>query len=138
MIEIDGMELVGTVVSGDRRGRTLGFPTANIELPPPAIAPPRGVYAALADGQPAAVNVGLRPTFDGQAGSLLIEVHILDFKGDRYGQEMRVTFLERIRDERRFDDVSALTAQLEHDAARVRDLTNRSYGSLIATSTVPA
>jgi riboflavin kinase/FMN adenylyltransferase len=84
------------------------------------------------------VNVGLRPTFDGQAGSLLIEVHILDFKGDRYGQEMRVTFLERIRDERRFDDVSALTAQLEHDAARVRDLTNRSYGSLIATSTVPA
>jgi riboflavin kinase/FMN adenylyltransferase len=138
LIEIDGMELVGTVVSGDRRGRTLGFPTANVEVRAPAIVPPRGVYAALADGQPAAVNVGLRPTFYGQAGSLLIEVHILDFEGDRYGHEMRVTFLQQIRRERRFDDVSALTAQLERDVSRVRELTHRSDRSVIATSTVPA
>src|SRR5690242_20455361 len=99
MSEIEGAELTGTVVPGDQRGRTIGFPTANIAVSPGTAVPPRGVYAALADGRPAAVNVGLRPTFTGEDPTLMIEVHVLDFAGDLYGDQMTVTFLERLRDE---------------------------------------
>jgi riboflavin kinase / FMN adenylyltransferase len=123
MTEINGMKLVGTVVAGDRRGRTIGFPTANVEPAAGSAVPPRGVYAALADGRPGAVNVGLRPTFHGEAAPLLIEVHVLDFDGDLYGCEMHLTFLERVRGERRFEHVSALVAQLERDVDRVRAVT---------------
>jgi riboflavin kinase / FMN adenylyltransferase len=123
MTEIKGMELVGTVVTGDRRGRTIGFPTANVEPAAGMAVPPCGVYAALADGRAAAVNVGLRPTFYGDAASPLIEVHVLDFDGDLYGHTMHVTFLERVREERRFEHVSALVAQLERDVDRVRAIT---------------
>jgi riboflavin kinase/FMN adenylyltransferase len=121
-MEIEGMEVVGRVVTGDQRGRTIGFPTANVEVLPGTAMPPLGVYAAFADGRAAAVNVGFRPTFYGRAASLLIEVHVLDFDGDLYGREMSITFLQRIRGERRFEDVSALVSQLEHDVDRVRAL----------------
>jgi riboflavin kinase/FMN adenylyltransferase len=124
MSEIEGAELVGTVVPGDQRGRTIGFPTANIAVPPGTDVPPRGVYAALADGRAAAVNVGLRPTFMGDDPALMIEVHVLDFAGDLYGEEMTVTFVERLRDERRFDGPDALVAQLGRDVERVRALTS--------------
>jgi len=85
--------------------------------------PPRGVYAALADGQAAAVNVGLRPTFAGQEPTLVIEVHVLDFEGDLYGREMTIRFIKRLRDERRFDSADALVAQLARDVEQVRVLT---------------
>ncbi|MEA2421381.1 MAG: riboflavin kinase / adenylyltransferase, partial [Thermoleophilaceae bacterium] len=92
----------GEVVTGDSRGRELGMPTANI-VPDDALATPgHGVYAAWAHGHPAAVNVGVRPTFVSGRG-LLVEAYLLDFDGDLYGQTLRVAFLERMRGEKRFD-----------------------------------
>lgn len=120
MAAFEPMELVGTVVQGDQRGRTIGFPTANLVPEPDAAVPARGVYAGLADGAPAAINVGFRPTFAGAAPGLLIEVHVLDYSGDLYGQQMRVHFVRRLRDERRFDGPAALVAQLERDVLDVR------------------
>jgi riboflavin kinase / FMN adenylyltransferase len=122
------MALVGTVVPGDQRGRTIGFPTANIEVAAGMPVPPRGIYAAFAHGQAAAVNVGVRPTFAGQEPSLVIEVHVLDFEGDLYGREMTVEVVQRLRDERRFDGPEALIAQLARDVEQVRALT-RADGS---------
>jgi riboflavin kinase/FMN adenylyltransferase len=113
-------ELVGTIVRGDQRGRTIGFPTANLAPGPDAAVPARGVYAGLANGAPAAINIGFRPTFAGAAPGLLIEVHVLDFSGDLYGQRMRVQFLRRLREERQFDSPAALIAQLEQDVLDVR------------------
>jgi len=113
--------LEGEVVSGDRRGRTLGMPTANI-VPDDRLAHPgHGVYAAFAHGQPAAVNVGVRPTFDTGRG-LLVEAHLLDFDGDLYGEIMRVAFLERLRGERRFESAEALSEQMQRDAERTSEL----------------
>jgi riboflavin kinase/FMN adenylyltransferase len=128
-VKIEGLELTGAVVSGDQRGRTIGFPTANIEVPAGTLVPRGGVYAALADGRAAAVNVGLRPTFPGRTPSLRIEVHVLDFDGDLYGQEMTVTFLKRVRSERRFDTPDALASQLAHDIETVRAVTTRRAAS---------
>ncbi len=113
-------ELVGTVVPGFQIGRTMGFPTANIAPAPGAEVPARGVYAALADGHPAAVNIGLRPTFAGAEPTIVIEVHLLDFDGDLYGREMRLRFVKRLRDERRFDGPEALAAQLKRDVLDAR------------------
>ena len=99
----------GEVVQGDRRGRELGMPTANI-VPDDALAcPGHGVYAAWAHGHPAAVNVGVRPTFDTGRG-LLVEAYLLDFDGDLYGQTLRIAFLERMRGEKRFESVDKLVA----------------------------
>ncbi len=109
-------ELSGTVVGGERRGRELGFPTANIEPDGHLATPAHGVYACLADGMPAAVSIGVRPTF-GAGRSELIEVHVLDFDGDLYGRELRVRFVERLRGERRFADTAALVEQMEGDVA---------------------
>jgi riboflavin kinase/FMN adenylyltransferase len=118
-----GVEIVGTVVPGDQRGRTIGYPTANLALVPGIPVPRHGVYAALADGRPAAVNVGTRPTFDGATPGGLIEVHVIDFEGDLYGREMRVTLLRRLRGEQRFDGPDALVTQLARDVERVREIT---------------
>jgi riboflavin kinase/FMN adenylyltransferase len=117
----------GVVVEGDRRGRELGMPTANIVPDDRFATPGHGVYAAWAHGHPAAVNVGVRPTFDSARG-LLVETHLLDFDGDLYGQTLRVAFLERMRGEKRFESVDDLVAQmrLDVDAART-----------IASATVP-
>jgi hypothetical protein len=92
VIASEPVELVGTVVRGDQRDRTIGFPTANLVPEPNAAVPARGVYAGLANGAPAAINIGFRPTIAGTAPGLLIEVHVLDYSGDLYGQSDARTF----------------------------------------------
>ncbi|HWH12576.1 MAG TPA: riboflavin biosynthesis protein RibF [Solirubrobacteraceae bacterium] len=114
-------ELRGEVVAGDRRGRELGFPTANLVPDPALVSPGHGVYACLADGRPAAVSIGVRPTFETGRGEL-IEAYVLDFSGDLYGQTLRLTFLERLRGERRFESVEALVDQIQVDVARTREI----------------
>jgi riboflavin kinase/FMN adenylyltransferase len=111
----------GEVVSGDRRGRELGMPTANLVPDDRYVCPGHGVYAALANGRPAAVNVGVRPTFETGRG-LLVEAHLIDFDGDLYGTRLRIAFLERMRGERRFDSVDALVEQMNLDVAQAREI----------------
>ena len=111
----------GKVVEGDRRGRTLGFPTANLVPDDSLVVPGHGVYAAFANGRPAAVNVGIRPTFDTGRG-LLIEAHLIDFDEDLYGDVLRVAFVKRLRGERRFPGVEDLIAQMHRDVEEARDL----------------
>jgi riboflavin kinase/FMN adenylyltransferase len=109
----------GEVVSGDRRGRELGVPTANLVPDDAYIAPGHGVYAAVANGYATAVNVGVRPTFDSGRG-LLVEAHLIGFDGDLYGQQLRIAFLERMRGEKRFDSVDALVEQMHRDLVEAR------------------
>lgn len=104
----------GTVVKGDQRGRELGFPTANIVPDDRLAIPGHGVYAAFADGVPAAVNVGIRPTFETGRG-VLIETYLIDRDDDLYGRELRVAFVERLRGEKRFANVEDLIAQMRRD-----------------------
>jgi riboflavin kinase/FMN adenylyltransferase len=108
-------------VPGDQRGRDLGFPTANIRLSSAAPALEYGVYAGRALGHPAAISVGVRPTF-GQELEPLLEAHLLDFTGDLYGQEVTVEVLRLIRPELRFDSVDELVAQVADDIAAVREV----------------
>ncbi len=117
-------EVDGTVVRGDRRGRQLGFPTANLDCDP-VLLPQDGIYAVVARPLEGAAerldevaSLGVRPTFD--AGRS-IEVHLFDFDGDLYDARMRVAFVQRIREERRFDDAAALIEEMERDAARARE-----------------
>ncbi len=114
-------ELRGEVVAGDRRGRELGFPTANLVPDPALVSPGHGVYACLADGRPAAVSIGVRPTFETGRGEL-IEAYVLDFSGDLYGHVLRLEFLERLRGERRFESVETLIEQIHADVARTREI----------------
>jgi riboflavin kinase / FMN adenylyltransferase len=114
-------QMRGEVVTGDRRGRELGFPTANIVPDEALICPGHGVYAARAGGRCAAVSVGVRPTF-GTGRAVLVEAYILDFDGDLYGQELRIDFLARLRGERRFDAVEALIEQMQLDVVQTRRL----------------
>ncbi|MEA2298515.1 MAG: riboflavin kinase / adenylyltransferase [Solirubrobacteraceae bacterium] len=114
-------ELRGEVVSGDRRGRELGFPTANLVPDPALVTPGHGVYACRADGRAAAVSIGVRPTFETGRGEL-IEAYLIDFHGDLYGDVLRLQFLERLRGERRFDTVEALVAQMHDDVDRAREI----------------
>jgi len=118
-------QLRGPVVAGDRRGRELGYPTANLVPDDALVCPGYGVYACFADGRPAAVNVGVRPTFDTGRG-VLIEAFIIDYEGDLYGRELRLEFLERLRGERRFDGVDGLVAQMGIDVERARAVARRS------------
>jgi riboflavin kinase/FMN adenylyltransferase len=118
----------GEVVHGDKRGRELGMPTANIVPDPRLQVPGHGVYAAWAHGHPAAVNVGVRPQFETGRG-LLIEAYLLDFDGDLYGQTLRIAFAERLRGERRFASVDALVEQMRRDVAEAR--------AIAATATFP-
>ncbi|MEK6327236.1 MAG: riboflavin biosynthesis protein RibF [Actinomycetota bacterium] len=113
--------LEGTVVEGDERGRKLGFPTANIVPSDDLVCPGHGVYAAFADGRPAAVNVGVRPTFETGRG-LLVEAHLIDFDGDLYGRTLRIAFISRLRGERRFASVEELIAQMHRDVEVARKL----------------
>lgn len=104
----------GEVVKGDQRGRELGFPTANF-IPDDRLAiPGHGVYAAFADGVPAAVNVGVRPTFESGRG-VLIETYLIDRDEDLYGRTLRVAFVERLRGEKRFSSVDDLVVQMRRD-----------------------
>ena len=111
----------GPVVEGDGRGRTLGFPTANLVPPDDLVTPGHGVYAAFANGHPAAVNVGIRPTFETGRG-LLIEAYLIDFEGDLYGKTLRIAFVARLRGERRFPGVEDLVAQMHRDVEEARKL----------------
>ena len=111
----------GTVVAGDRRGRDLGIPTANIVPDDRLVSPGHGVYAAWAHGYPAAVNVGVRPTFETGRG-LLVEAHLIGFEGELYGQTLRIAFLERMRGEKRFESVEALVAQMHRDIERAAEI----------------
>ncbi len=113
--------LEGTVVPGDRRGRELGMPTANVVPDDRYACPGHGVYAATVDGHPAAVNVGVRPTFETGRG-LLVEAHLIDWSGDLYGRRIRIAFLDRLRGEKRFDSVDALVDQMWADVARAREI----------------
>ena len=113
--------LRGTVQGGDQRGRTLGFPTANVAVDTP-LQPAPGVYAVLAHvaGQvvPSVANFGRRPTFGG--GAQVLEVHLLDWQGDLYGQSLAVDFIDRIRSEVTFDGLDALKAQIAADIQSAR------------------
>jgi riboflavin kinase/FMN adenylyltransferase len=111
----------GEVVVGDRRGRELGMPTANIVPDDRLVVPGHGVYAAWAHGHPAAVNVGVRPTFESGRG-LLVESHLIDFDGDLYGETIRVAFIERMRGERRFGSAEELVEQMWRDVEQAREI----------------
>ena len=119
-------QLRGRVVQGDRRGGSeLGFPTANVEVPSGICLPAAGIYAGWyerPDGStwPTAISVGRRPTFYGADGDLLIEAFLLDFTGDLYGEEARVSFVARLRDEVAFDSVDDLVAQMHRDVTATR------------------
>ena len=115
----DPFELRAVVVAGDRRGRELGFPTANLIPPESLVRPGHGVYACLANGLPAAVSIGVRPTF-GTGRAELIEAYLIDFEGDLYGTELRLHFLERLRGERRFETAEALIEAMRDDVERAR------------------
>ncbi len=116
--------LRGPVVLGARRGRSIGYPTANIGLGPDRALPAYGIYitrATLAEGvYHACTSIGVRPTFDAEA-SPTIETYILDFAGDIYGQELRIELLHRLRDELRFDSVDDLVAEIQRDVEKTRD-----------------
>lgn len=115
--------LEGIVVAGDRRGRDLGFPTANLRFDYAPAMPSLGIYAGrlarsegpVEPGQPALISIGTRPTFH-EDGEVLAEVHLLDWEGDLYGSLLAVELVARLRDERRFSDVDALVAQMRRDA----------------------
>jgi riboflavin kinase/FMN adenylyltransferase len=120
-------ELEGVVRPGDRRGRTIGFPTANVHpLARRPMLPAIGVYAVRAglrrEGRlawlPAVANLGRRPTFDGR--SVLLEVHLLEGGADLYGERLRVAFLERLRGEQKFAGIEELKAQIARDCERAR------------------
>jgi riboflavin kinase/FMN adenylyltransferase len=111
--------LEGVVVEGDQLGRKLGFPTANLVPDDRLVTPGHGVYAAFANGIPAAVNVGVRPTFESGRG-LLIESYLIDHDEDLYGRTLRVAFVERLRGERRFPSVEELIAQMRRDVELAR------------------
>jgi riboflavin kinase / FMN adenylyltransferase len=111
----------GEVVEGDRRGRTLGFPTANVVPGDDYVYPGHGVYAAFANGIPAAVNVGIRPTFETGRG-LLIESYLIDEDVDLYGKTLRMAFIARLRGEKRFADAEELVAQMHRDVEEAKRL----------------
>lgn len=123
-------EIRGTVVRGDQRGRTIGFPTANVEVPAEICLPADGVYAAwyvrenvdgLSQRFPAAVNIGRRPTFYEDAPVSLVEAHLLDVEGiDLYGERARLSFVRRLRGERKFAGLDELKAQLSVDVSEAR------------------
>jgi riboflavin kinase/FMN adenylyltransferase len=113
--------LRGEVVTGDRRGRELGFPTANLVPDEALVCPGHGVYAARADGACAAVSVGVRPTF-GTGRAVLVEAYLLDRDEDLYGRMLTVEFIQRLRGERRFDSVDALVEQMHLDVEHAREL----------------
>jgi riboflavin kinase / FMN adenylyltransferase len=114
-------QLRGEVVKGDQRGRTLGFPTANLIPDEALVCPGHGIYAARTPEACAAVSIGVRPTF-GTGRALLVEAYLLDWDKDLYGSELRIDFLARLRGERRFDSPEALIEQMRIDVARTREL----------------
>ena len=119
--------LDGTIVRGDQRGRTIGFPTANL-CTDNELLPPHGVYATTARiagiVHPSVTNIGTRPTVD-TSGRTVVETHVFDFDRDLYGQTVRISFVQRLRDERAFASLDELRAQIEADCQRARVLFHR-------------
>ncbi len=118
-------EVRGVVSEGDRRGRTLGFPTANVSVPGAIMLPADGIYAGFferRDGSvhPTAMSLGRRPTFYQQAHASLLECHLLDFDADLYDERVKVRFVERLRGEKRFESEAALIEQMHADVAATR------------------
>jgi riboflavin kinase/FMN adenylyltransferase len=118
--------LRGEVVVGDRRGRSIGYPTANVLVDPAVIVPARGVYAGFVragkDVHAACTNVGVAPTFE--RGESRVEAYLLGFQGDLYGRVVDVSFVHRIRSERRFSGVEELKDQIARDVEEARRITN--------------
>jgi riboflavin kinase/FMN adenylyltransferase len=112
-------EVEGIVVHGDGRGRELGFPTANLDLPPGLLVPPDGVYAGWTRDRLAAISVGTNPQFDGVERR--VEAHLLDFDGDLYDQRLVVEIWNWLRGQMRFDSIEALVEQIGADVAQVRE-----------------
>ena len=119
--------LKGKVTGGARRGQKLGFPTANLAVAGKMMIPADGIYAARvrwgAANHQGVVNIGVRPTFENQ-GERIVEAHILDFKGDLYGQILEIEFIKRLRPERRFESAEELIVQMTEDVAQTRRLFN--------------
>jgi riboflavin kinase/FMN adenylyltransferase len=111
-------EVDGTVVSGDRRGGTLGFPTANLAVEPALLVPCYGIYAGSAGGHRAAVSIGVNPHYGGEERK--IEAFLLDFDGDLYGRRLVVELWERLRDERAFESEADLIEQIARDVEATR------------------
>jgi riboflavin kinase/FMN adenylyltransferase len=120
--------LSGPVVEGDRRGHELGMPTANVEPPAGVVVPAAGIYAATVttdEGQmPAAASIGVRPTFESN-GDVRVEAHVIGFEGDLYGRTLRLSFLERLRDEVRFDSPEELGDQMRRDVEQALGICQR-------------
>jgi riboflavin kinase/FMN adenylyltransferase len=116
--------LTGKVVNSDKRGRVLGFPTANLDIKPQQALPDNGIYATIArvDGKQflSATNIGTRPTFG--KGKRMLETHLLDYEGNLYGKEIRVEFVQKLRDEQRFLSSEELKTQIEKDVRTVKAL----------------
>jgi riboflavin kinase/FMN adenylyltransferase len=124
--------VIGRVVAGNRRGRDLGFPTANLAFDAPVVLPPDGIYAVRASwgGKNAleplsaaggVASLGVRPTFE-SAGERVLEVYLLDFDGDLYGQDLRVELVRNLRDEKKFESAEALVKQMNRDMLRARQV----------------
>jgi riboflavin kinase/FMN adenylyltransferase len=115
--------IAGTVIRGDQLGQKLGFPTANLDTTS-MLLPPHGVYIAQAhigaQTHRAVLNIGLRPTIQNPTPAPRVEVHLLDFTGELYGQELEVIFVAKLRDEQKFSSLEALRAQIQKDAASAR------------------
>jgi SHS2 domain-containing protein len=131
--------LSGEVVTGARRGRKLGFPTANLEVRPERALPADGVYAVFAvlgtEHYPGVANVGVRPSFEN--GNRMVETHVLDFDQDIYGCDLVVEFVSRLRDELRFERIDDLIAQIERDSEAARQILASRSSSLITEGDVP-
>jgi len=113
--------LEGKVITSEKRGRVLGFPTANLDIKPQQALPENGIYATIAQVEgrhfPSATNVGIRPTFG--TGEEMVETHLLNYKGNLYGKDMRVEFVQKLRDEQRFSSSEELKTQIEKDIREV-------------------
>ena len=116
--------LRGKVITSDKRGRALGFPTANLDIKPQQALPNNGIYATIThvDGKqfPSATNIGTRPTFG--EGQRMVETHLLNYKGNLYSKEIRVEFVQKLRDEKRFASSEELKTQIEKDVRKVQAL----------------
>ncbi|HEY3414742.1 MAG TPA: bifunctional riboflavin kinase/FAD synthetase [Armatimonadota bacterium] len=119
-------EVAGAVEQGKQIGRTIGFPTANVKYDPQIVVPKEGIYAVTVDWgegeRAAAASLGRRPTVEKEDAPIWLEVFVLDWSGDLYGKWLRVTFVQRLRDELRFDSLDHLQAQIEQDVETVRSV----------------
>jgi riboflavin kinase/FMN adenylyltransferase len=119
-------QVQGIVEKGDSRGRTIGFPTANLAVWPQKLIPAPGVYRCFTkiDGLPrlSVTNIGYRPTFADDTGKVFVEVHILDFDGDLYGKELQVQFTHRLRGEIKFPSFEGLVRQIQSDIIAARKI----------------